>query len=232
MTSTIHARHQIYGAALARIHAQSYGDTFAPAWPWLAKQILAASDAPKLLDLGCGDGRWLAYAKSFNIDVQGFDSSPFFVEMATKSGLPVKLENASSPNLPDGLSAVTALGEVLAYKPAALAPAILNIGRVLPSGGLLFFDLPGPDVAESDHDRGGDGWRMSVQVRKSGKTLFRKIQIETHEGIEQELHQQLLFTPEEVIEIIEGFGLHGEILDSYGPCALLPGRFAIRGVKP
>lgn len=225
-------RNNIYGTRLAQIHAQAYGDAFAPAWPWLASQILAASPQPYLFDIGCGDGRWLAHASNMNIDGQGIDTSDVFVTMARKNGGEVALESAANMRPPPRISAATALGEVLAYKPAALAPAILTLARSLPTGGLLFFDLPGPDIPESDDDHGGKGWRLSVQNRKKGKLLVRNIQIETAEGLEREVHEQVLFAPQEALEIVEGFGLKGEILESYGPCPLLPGRFAIRARKP
>ena len=232
MNTAVRARKNIYGPTLARIHAEAYGDTFAPAWPWLAEQIKASAEQPFLYDIGCGDGCWLAYAKDMKIDGQGIDISDVFVRLSTKRGVRASQDSALSARPPDGLSAATALGEVLAYKPSALAPAILNLARALPKGGLIFFDLPGPEVPESDSDRGGENWRMSVQVRKSDSSLVRKIQIETSEGVEKEVHEQTIFRPEEALGIIEGFGLTGEILESYGPCPLLPGRFAIRAVKP
>ncbi len=232
MSAPLRARRNIYGPALARLHAQAYGDTFAPAWPWLASQIRAAAPRPYLFDIGCGDGRWLAYARNMKIDGQGIDTSPVFVTMTRENGGEAALESAATMRPPARITAATALGEVLAYKPAALAPAVLTLARALPSGGLLFFDLPGPDIQEGDSDRGGDGWRLSVQLRKQGNLLVRKIQIETSEGLEQEVHEQVLFAPQEALGIVEGFGLQGEILASYGRCKLLPGRFAIRAVKP
>ncbi len=232
MSPAIRARNNIYGPALARVHAEAYGDSFAPAWPWLAEQIKASAERPYLYDIGCGDGGWLAYANNMKIDGQGIDISEYLVEISVRRGVRVSQDSAVSARAPEGLSAATALGEVLAYKPSALAPAILTLARALPRGGLVFFDLPGPGVPESDSDRGGKNWRMSVQVRKTASSLVRKIQIETREGVEQEVHEQTIFHPEEALAIVEGFGLKGEILDSYGPCPLLPGRFAIRAVKP
>ena len=232
MSAKIRARHDIYGTTLARIHAEAFADTFRTAWPWLSAQILERMASPVLLDVGCGDGAWLAYAANMKIAVQGIDISSAFVEMARTRGVRVELNSAAGVRPPADLTAVTALGEVLAYKPAALAPLVLNLSRALPSGGLLFFDLPGPDTPEGDNDRGGPDWRMSVQVRKTAKTLMRKIHIETRDGVEQEVHEQVLFNPEEALGIVEGFGLQGEILQSYGPCKLLPGRFAIRAMKP
>jgi len=232
MTAPIRARREIYGPALAHIHAVAFQNTFRTAWPWLAEQILAAAKTPYLFDIGCGQGAWLSFAHNMKIIGQGIDISEHFISMARDAGVHANLESAQNAATPPGLTAVTALGEVLAYKPAALAPTILNLARKLPPGGLLFCDLPGPDTPEGDRDQGGDGWRMSVQIRKKGKTLYRRIQIETAEAIEQELHEQTLFAPREALEIAEGFGLKAEILDSYGPCALLPGRYALRAVKP
>ncbi len=234
-TMRIRPRQQIYGALLARIHAEAFADRFAPAWPWLAAQIGEASARPCLFDIGCGDGRWLAHAIETGIEGEGIDISEEFVRLAQARGLRglrVRHDSAQHVAPPPQTTAATALGEVLAYKPASLAPAIRRLARALPPGGLIFFDLPGPDTPEGDDDRGGKGWRLSVRARKSGRDLLRKIQVETARGREIELHELRLFAPEEALEIVEGLGLAGEILESYGPCPLAPGRFAIRAVKP
>ncbi len=228
----IRPRRAFYGSWLARIHAELYAERYAPAWPWLAAQITEASARPFLFDIGCGAGRWPAYAKSMKIEVEGIDISEEFVHICREKGLHVRHESAQHAAPPPQISAATALGEVLAYKPASLAPAIRDLARALPPGGLVFFDLPGPDTPEGDSDRGGKGWRLSVQQRKSGRDLLRKIQVETARGREIELHELRLFEPEEALGIVEGLGLAGEILESYGPCPLAPGRFAIRAVKP
>lgn len=228
----VRPRRAFYGSRLARIHAELYAERYAPAWPWLATRIAEVSARPFLFDIGCGDGRWPAYAKIMKIEVEGIDISEEFVRMCQEKGLHVRHESAQHAAPPPQTTAATALGEVLAYKPASLAPIIRALARALPPGGLVFFDLPGPDMPEGDDDRGGKGWRLSVQQRKTGRDLLRKIQVETARGREIELHELRLFAPEEALGIVQGLGLAGEILESYGPCPLAPGRFAIRAVKP
>ena len=232
MTRPPTAAAPIYGADLARVHHEAFSDSFRSAYDWLAEQIASSAARPYLFDIGCGDGGWLAHAKNMNIDGEGIDISNAFVEMARRAGVRARVDSAVSAQPPGATTAVTALGEVLAYIPSSLAPCLLTLSRKLASGGLILFDLPGPDTPQTDIDLGGKGWRLSARTRISGKRLTRRILVETREGQSREEHHQRLFTPQEACEIAQGFGLTARVLDSYGPCPLQPGRFAILARKP
>ncbi len=232
MNRPVTAQAPIYGEAIAQIHARAFAGTFHAGFDWLASQVAGSALQPLLFDIGCGNGDWLAHAAARGIACRGIDQSPAFVKMCRQRGLDAHPGQAARAPLPRGTTAITALGEVLAYQPAALAPVVLNAARALPEGGLLLFDLPGPEVPAGDHDKGGPGWRLTSQVRLRGAMLTRKIHLETTEGTSQEVHHQRLFSPGEARDIVQGLGFEVEILDSYGPAPMLPGRFAIRARKP
>ncbi len=236
MSTQIKTRQAFYGKALARVHAESYGNTFLAGFDWLAAQIKQAPGPARVFDLGCGDGSWLAAAKNMSIAGEGVDISSEFVSLAKGKGLNVRHESVALAHPPVGTNAVTALGEVLAYAPAALTPCVLNVGRALPKGGVFIFDLPGPETPTSQRDfqgvdsQGAD-WNMRIRNRIGDHKLTRTIQLETKVGLVEEVHEQHLFSPDEVEDILHGFGFRVEILASYGPCPLLPGRFGVLAHK-
>lgn len=232
MTKTLRPAGAIYGPALARAHAERYNHLFRDAYPWLTERITAAAAAPRLFDLGCGDGQWLAVAAAEGLAGEGIDISQAMVERARTRGVAARLDSAARSPLPAGTTAVTALGEVLAYEPAALGPALLAAVRALPPGGLVIFDLPGPDTPASAGSIKGTGWELTTRTLVAGGKLTREISIRAEDGRHDETHVQHLFAPGEACDMATGFGFEAEILDSYGPCPLLPGRFAILAVKP
>ncbi|MCP5037450.1 MAG: class I SAM-dependent methyltransferase [Rhodobacteraceae bacterium] len=231
MIKAVKTRDLFYSAALARAHSEVYSDTFEPGFNWLASQIKDAPGPAQLFDIGCGDGTWLAAARDMNITGQGIDTSPDFVSIAVAKGLNVTNETAMQARAPKGTNAVTALGEVLAYKPASLAPTALNMARSLPKGGVFIFDLPGPDMVQKVASSEGDDWQLTSRTFISGKSLSRQITIDGPEGRIEETHYQHLFSDKEVSGILTGFGYDVEILTSYGPCEFLPGRFAVLARK-
>ncbi|HGG05837.1 MAG TPA: class I SAM-dependent methyltransferase, partial [Aliiroseovarius sp.] len=191
----------------------------------------SAGTAPRLFDIGCGDGTWMAAARDMNIDVHGIDISDSFVDMCREKGLEVELESAVLATPPAGTNAVTALGEVLAYAPAAFTPCALILSRTLPKGAVFIFDLPGPDTPETETSVQGERWSLTSKTQVDGKRLTRTIQVDTKDGLSEEVHQQTLFAADEVADILREFGFDVDIVKSYGPCRLLPGRFGILARK-
>ncbi len=232
MTEQFTTRTAFFAEPLARLHAEFFADRFRAGFDWLADQLRSTASRPVLFDLGCGAGAWMTHVSNMKIKAYGIDKSHYFVNICRDAGLDVRPDCAASAPLPEAVSAVTALGEVLAYHPSALAPAARRIARALPPGGLLLFDLPGPDLAEGDIDRAGPGWRLTLQTRVEGNRLLRRIFLETGAGTSQETHHLRLFAPEEALGILRGFGFEAEILTGYGPAELPPGHFALRARKP
>lgn len=221
----------MYGPALAQIHAEAFNDTFRPAFDWLTEQAYAGPRPVRLFDLGCGDGAWLDHARYHGIPGAGLDVSEAFVRLAAARKLPVTVGDAAHPLIPATTTIVTALGEVLAYAPAALTGALQAVSRALPANGAFIFDLIGPDALESDKKRQGDGWTIAARSRIDGSRLTREITITTPRGTTTETHTQQIFTPENVTGMVRAAGFSCTLLDSYGPCPLLPGRFAILARK-
>lgn len=217
----------MYGPALARIHADAFADTFRPGFDWLVDVLYAETARPRLFDLGCGDGTWLDHARYRGIPGAGIDASEPFVQLALMRKLAVSIGDAARPLIPPGTTAVTALGEVLAYDPASLARAVPAAAAALPVTGVLVFDLPGPGTPDSTARRSGPGWTLTSRTRVDGARLTREITINTGGPAPlSETHRQRLFAPEDVMTLLTRHGFSAEIMDSYGPCPMLPGRFA------
>ncbi|MAM61121.1 methyltransferase domain-containing protein [Maritimibacter sp. UBA3975] len=221
----------MYGTALALVHAAAFADTFRPAFDWLAAQVRDGFTSPRLFDLGCGDGTWLAHARDQGIPGAGIDQSEAFVRLATARRLAVTVGDAAQPLIPPGSTSVTALGEVLAYAPPSLAGAVQATARALPPGGHFLFDLPGPDTPESTGRRTGEDWTLTARSRKHEGEITREITVDTPAGSHTETHRQQLFAPGEVTRLLDAAGFKADLRDSYGPCPLLPGRFAILARK-
>ncbi len=233
MSQLLPTREPFFGAPLARLHAAPLAGAQHPAWGWLIDRIRSASAGPPaLFDIGCGDGGWLLAAQEAGIPGQGIDISPDFVELARRAGARVQQGSGADAAPPAGTTAITALGEVLAHEPAALAPAALNAARGLPPGGLLLFDLPGPDTPACPQEHAGPGWRLSVNTRAEGTRLTRRIQVETRDGLHRETHHLRLFSPDEARDILQGFGFEVTIHPGYGPCPLPAGRYVVEARKP
>ncbi|WP_138423010.1 methyltransferase domain-containing protein [Maritimibacter alexandrii] len=221
----------MYGPALALIHAEAFSDTFRPAFDWLTEQVYAGPRPARLFDLGCGDGAWLDFARYHGIPGAGLDASEAFVHLALARKLAVTLGDAARPLVPRGTSAITALGEVLAYAPAGLTGATQAAAQALPPNGLFLFDLIRPDVEGGETERHGNGWTIVAKTRISGARLTRDITVTTPQGTTQETHEQQIFDPGAVTRLVADAGFSCDLLASYGPCPLLPGRFAILARK-
>jgi SAM-dependent methyltransferase len=227
----------LYTPDLARIHAEGYNDTFEEAHDWLAAEILHGPVNAHLFDIGCGDGTWLSVAEDRGVMGEGVDLSPAFVEIAQARGLLVKQGNAADIHIPKGTTAVTCLGEVLSYidtttKRDTLLPVAQVAYDALPSGGLLFADLIGPRCLPHARRNTGADWQMRIEVTVERDRLTRRIETQVDDRVDTVIHQQSRRHPNSTMRALQAMGWRCEILDSYGPAGLLPGRFAIKLTKP
>ena len=226
----------VYDSALAEVHADRFAQTYAQGFDWLAGRI-AERAAPRLLDLGCGDGTWLAHAAARGIPGRGTDISPAFVKRAQARGLDVRLGRAAATPIPDGTTSITALGEVLSYiDPELDAPSLFAVlaraAQGLPPGGTVHADLIGPETPEGEASTEGTGWRMRSEVRITGTRLQRRIEVETEAGRQVTTHLQEVLHPQAVLDEARTLGFRAEVLPAYGPAPLLPGRFLLEAVLP
>ncbi len=227
----------LYTPDLARIHAEGYNDTFEEAHDWLAAEILRGPAQARLFDIGCGDGNWLSVAGDRGVIGSGIDLSPAFVEIAQARGLSVKQGNAADIRIPKCTTAITCLGEVLSYVDMTTRrDTLLSVAQVafaaLPSGGLLFADLIGPRCLPQARRNAGTDWQMRIEVTVERDRLTRRIETLVDDRLDTVIHQQTRRHPHTTKAALEAIGWRCDLLDSYGPAPLLPGRFGIRLTKP
>lgn len=221
-----------YGPELARIHSEGFTQRLVAAYPWLLTQIRTTASAPGLWDVGCGDGSWLAHARDAGVRCSGTDRSSAFVTLCRQKGLSVACDEARTAEIPANTSAVTALGEVLCYEPAAFDVFVERLSTTLPPGSGLWFDLIGTQVTPSRGRFSQNDWHIESVVEISGDTLRRQITIETARGYQREIHHQKLFNADDVIQKLQDLGFTAHLLNAYGDVPLLPGRFAIEARRP
>lgn len=238
----ISTRTSVYAGPMALVHAHINAGRISAGFDWLGQQVLNAPGPAKLLDLGCGDGAWIQAAINNGIAAQGIDTTLDFVNICQANGLDVQQNSAAQTVIPAATTAITALGQVLSYKPSSLSPVALNAARALPKGGVFIFDLPGPDMAQTTEkisipaprtaqNPGPKTWHLENRSFISGATLTRHVTLEIGADRHEETHFQHLFTPSEVRGILAGFGFQLRILDAYGDGTLSPGCFGVLAQK-
>jgi SAM-dependent methyltransferase len=113
----------------------------------MRRALAMAEVAPpaRILDVGCGTGRWLRRYSSLGFEATGVDATAQMLRVARTRGTAAPLLAGEANRLPfrdgefDAVSDVT----VIQHIPAALQPqALLEMTRVLkPSGHLILFEL-------------------------------------------------------------------------------------------
>jgi ubiquinone/menaquinone biosynthesis C-methylase UbiE len=147
----------------------------------------------RVLDLGCGAGRHVAFFAESGCNTAGIDLSDTAVEAARhrirKSGLAADLRAGSATSLPwpdSSFDAVVSCG-VLDHMPPADCTATVNeVFRVLRPGGLFYLDL----VAKEEYSFG--------QGRMVAPDTF-----EIQEGLEKGLVQRF-FDPASIAALLDG----------------------------
>jgi len=108
----------------------------------------------RLVDLGCGSGRYLAKAAALGVGPSvGLDPAPAM--LARAAGLGARLVGGALPALPfrDGSFDVAVCGLVVGHLPE-LAPALAEMARVLRPGGVLVYSDLHPEGERH-------GWRRT-----------------------------------------------------------------------
>ncbi|MGB0681705.1 MAG: methyltransferase domain-containing protein [Magnetovibrionaceae bacterium] len=231
-----------YGKGLAEIHGQHHESWLRPAFPWLLEICGQAMTGASglLVDLGCGQGQWLAHVKEQGLECLGLDRSEAFARAAAGRGLPVLVGNARS--LPvKSANVFTAFGEVLSYLAAgeeALRPLenLLSLSEAVRPGGRILADLmvredlmvlPGAREQRGLDSTGRD-WHLKTVVRlyDNDRRLVREIEAVTADGTIKERHVQGLIDTGEALEILREHGLDVQTSNHWGPVRLMPGRKA------
>lgn len=131
-----------------------------------------------LLDVGSGEGRFLARMRGLGWKVQGVESDGRAVEVARRNhGLEVVEADIAEANLPEGAFDVVTLRHVLEHVPDPVA-LLTGVHRTLRPGGLLV--LLTPNVDSLGHRLLGEGWRGLEPPRHlylfSKRTLATSVQ--------------------------------------------------------
>jgi SAM-dependent methyltransferase len=107
--------------------------------------LAEVSPGARVLDVGCGTGRWLRRYSSLGLDATGVDAAPQMLRAARTLGTDAPLVAGEANRLPfrDGEFDVVSDVTVVQHIPAALQPqALLEMTRVLkPGGRLILFEL-------------------------------------------------------------------------------------------
>lgn len=114
----------------------------------LAGQGSKAPTAFGVLDLGCGQGDWLALLQAAGHNAQGVDMAAECVQACTRQGLKARQGDAlaalkSTP--PGSLAAVTAFHLIEHIPLAAQISLFADAYRALAPGGLLLVETPNPE---------------------------------------------------------------------------------------
>jgi SAM-dependent methyltransferase len=239
----------IYRKDLAVIHHQGFGELVRKATPvLLAAFERAGLPRGRVVDLGCGSGRFLRELTRAGYEAVGVDPSPAMIALARKVAPRATLHRASAHrfNLPSCL-AVTALGETVQYLPSTRArapslPALFRrVARALQPGGFFVFDLvvagSGPPLSYRTFRR-GRSWTVLIGVeedRESGRlhrtiTTFRRSGHLYRRG--EERHTLQIPETEAVKAALRAAGLQVRIRRRYGSDRLLPRRVAFWARKP
>jgi len=233
-----------YGVDLAAMHAAGFTAIAEAA----ARVLLERLESPgRVLDLGCGDGTSAALLSHAGYEVHGIDLSPAAIDLARKRAPSATFAVGSFLDalFPDECDAVMAVGEVLGYAldprvESGSLPAVLErISQVLRPGGLLLFDLAGPDRGKTGNRRDwaeGEGWAVLMEVTESTQerltrriVSFREAEPDSFRRSE-ESHTLRLIPPAEVLAALGDAGLVAEELpDGYGTSALPSGVTAFIG---
>lgn len=230
----------LYDTALADVHADGYAGTYAAGFGWICDRIRQSGPQPRLFDVGCGDGTFLAHAARAGIPGAGADLSPAFVDRACARGLDVTCSRAATATIPPGTTAITALGEVLSYidpplgDAASLAAFLPRAAAHLPPGGLLLADLIGPDTPARSGETRGQGWAMTstTTLDHDRAVLTRTMRVTNALGTHETVHRQAVLSPDAATGAARDAGFAATVYSSYGPAPLLPGRFLLEARLP
>lgn len=135
---------------------------------------LKRCEKARLLDVGCGNGGFLAKARDAGWDVFGCDPDPTAVEIARSQGLEVRHGEAIVWTDMRGRFDVITLSHVLEHVPDP-PTTVLQLRDLLRHGGLLYIDTPNIDAV--GHQLYGKYWQ-GLDVPRHLSVLSRSALIE------------------------------------------------------
>lgn len=245
MSAAVHA----YDCDLAYIHDVGYGAFARGCAPGLLDRLQRAGIRDGLvIDLGCGSGIWAQALVHAGYDVLGVDLSSAMIELARQRVPQAQFQVGSFVTLPfPPCRAVTALGEVFNYlfDPDNSLASVRDVCRrafdALAPGGLLIFDVAGPDRSQgrSQAFTEGPDWTCLVEYRHDPQRMQLTRRIVTFRRVGQdcyrrreEVHRQQLFAESSVMQMLEDIGFEAEAVKSFGEYPLGQGVVGFVARKP
>ncbi|MBZ5593428.1 MAG: methyltransferase domain-containing protein [Acidobacteriia bacterium] len=238
-----------YGDDLAYIHDAAFSDYGRNATPGLLR-ILKRNGVSRgrVVDLGCGSGRWARKLNQSGYEVLGVDQSPAFIRLARTIAPQSRFMLASLLRVKvPACDAVTSIGECLNYcfdrktGKRELARLFGRVYRALRPGGVFAFDVAGPARIPEDGPRRtwsqGEDWAILVQTAgdRSQKVLTRRIicfrKIGRCYRRSEEIHRLQLYKADELAEMLRHAGFEVEGLTAYGRFRLPAGIAAFLAKK-
>jgi len=232
-----------YGDDLAYIHDAGFSDYVLEAAPGLLRILKKRLSRGLVVDLGCGSGRWARELNRAGYDVLGIDQSPAMIRMARRISPKSRFQVASlfTVNLP-ACVAITSIGECLNYCLAGqssrrtLLRLFRRAYRALKPGGVLIFDVAGPNRAPLTHCSQGRDWAVMARTTMLGRNLRRRITAFRKVGKvyrrSEEIHDLRLYAAEDVVQDLTACGFRVRIQRGYGRFRTPTGIAVFVAVKP
>ncbi|MCA8991563.1 MAG: class I SAM-dependent methyltransferase [Planctomycetaceae bacterium] len=220
-----------YQEDLAYIHESGFTRLAKGAAQELQARLPAnTTDSRKVVELGCGGGTLAELLCQAGFDVTGYDISPEMIQLARARAPKAKFRVGSFVDAEIAqCNAVAAIGEVFNYlfdernNAQVLETVLEGIYSSLQPGGLLLFDVAGPERAQALSTQSfaeGDDWTVLVTTSCVDNILSREIVSFRKVGElyrrADELHQLLLLDPDTIVTLLEHIGFKAERLSAYG----------------
>lgn len=181
----------LYRRDLAHVHAAGFETWIDAAAPEFLSALRRAGIAPgaRVVDLGCGSGRWVERLERAGYRALGIDASASMIALARRRVPAAAFRHTTIARaaLPT-CQAVTAFGECFNYRHARnppLAALFARVRRALAPAGLFVFDVREPArrpvPPRLAHALGRD-WAVLVRVVERGPHLTRSITTFTRVG--------------------------------------------------
>jgi len=123
-------------------HAGGFPERLPPAFAWRLREIESRRRGGRLLDVGCGNGFFLAFAQERGWDVHGVDTAPGGIREARKRlGDRVTLATLREAAYPPEYFDVVSLFEVFEHLPDPI-DHLREIRRILKPGGGVCLSVP------------------------------------------------------------------------------------------
>lgn len=238
-----------YGEDLAYVHDAGFSHFAQGVSPGLLRILkLHGVREGLIVDLGCGSGRWARELIKVGYEVLGIDQSPAMIKLARKIAPAARFQVATLFRFDfPACRGVTAIGECFNYcfdktnSRGALARVFKRIYRALCPGGVLVFDVAGPDRRPNRGIRmswsAGKDWAvMSATSAEGEDVLCRRIVCFRRHGRfyrrTEEVHYLRVYPAGELREELVRCGFEVRILKAYGGYRLPRGIAAIVAIKP